>query len=283
MEHTRRFVFRGNAAAASGRIHRPTDVLIDVNGASSLTVAGGVSRSQIAAQTFGPYLRFVRAATLAEGGFDDEQGAIELTRRRMDQDGMTTTTRVSAEVEGLAIGSKPEFTVSRLRAALLARSARGGDEPPFAMPDAVGIDGAAIDGHGLIVDIDFDAFRTCPTHGRLLKAVGDPRFVEQHGACFFLTRAAAAATGAREAGLRESSGTIFATIVRKIRWADTPYPGATIDQHSVIVPDFGTIFFGEILISSFSRRLTMLRLELGSPVGGFAACAEVETNGIWAP
>jgi hypothetical protein len=30
-----------------------------------------------------------------------------------------------------------------------------------------------------------------------------------------------------------------------------------------------------------SRRLTMLRLELGSPVGGAVACAEVETNGIW--
>ena len=256
MEHTRRFVFRGNASAASGRIHRPTDVLIDVNGASSLTVAGGISRSQVAAQTFGPYVRFVRASTLAEGAFDDERGAIALTNRRMNQDGLTTTTRVSAEVDGLAIGSKPELTVSRLRAALVARSGPVGGEPPFELPGDVSFGDTAIDAHGLVVEIDFDVFRQCTTYAAIRKAA---------------------------TGLRESSGTVFATIVKSIRWAGAPYPGATIDHHSVIVPDFGTIFFGEILISSFSRRLTMLRLELGSPVGGFVACAEVETNGIWAP
>lgn len=287
MEHTRRFVFRGNASAASGRIHRPTDVLIDVNGASSLTVAGGISRSEIGGQTFGPtfgpYLRFVRAATLAEGAFDDQKGAIALTERRMDQDALATTTRVSAEVDGLAVGSKPELTISRLRAALVSQSGRGLDEPPFTLPDDVSIDGVAIDGHALIVEIDFDAFRECTTHGRMLKAAGDRGFVEQHGGSFFLTQAAAAPTAPREAGLRASSGTVFATIVKTIRWAGVPYPGATIDHHSVIVPDFGTIFFGEILISGFSRRLTMLRLDLGSPVGGFVACADVETNGIWAP
>ena len=48
-----------------------------------------------------------------------------------------------------------------------------------------------------------------------------------------------------------------------------PFPGAKIDEHSVIVPDFGTIFFGELLISAFERRLTMVRFELGSPLRGY--------------
>jgi len=49
----------------------------------------------------------------------------------------------------------------------------------------------------------------------------------------------------------------------------------------VYVPDFGKLVFGEILITALSRRLTLLRLELGSPEGGDVACAEVESNGIW--
>lgn len=284
MLHTRRFVFRGNASAASGRIHRPTDVLIDVPGASSLTVAGGVSRSEIAEQAFGPYLRFVRAATLAEGAFDDQKAAIALTERRMHQDAYTTTTRVSAEIEGLVIGGgKASLSVAHLRGALESHSGRGGDEPPFVLPGDVSSRGVTIGGHALAVDIDFDAFRECPTHGSLLKAAGDRRFVAEHGRCFFLERPAASLATPRDAGLRESSGTIFTTIVKAIRWEGAPYPGATIDHHSVVVPDFGTIFFGELLVSPYSRRLTMLRLDLGSPEGGFVACCDVETNGIWAP
>jgi hypothetical protein len=283
MEHTRRFVFRGNAAAAGGRIHRPTDVLIDVDGASSLTVAGGVSQSRIAATSFGEYVRLLGAATLAEGMFDDQKQAVDLTQRRMNQNEAPSTTRVWAEVEGLTISGKPELNVMRMRAALVARSGPVDGEPPFDLPDDVGFGSIDIGGSGLEVEIDYEAFRQCPTHAALLKAAGDRQFTERHGNCFFLDRQAAPAAAARTPGLRQSSGTTFATIVKSIRWTGKPYPGATIDHHSVIVPDFGTMFFGEILISSFSRRLTMLRLELGSPVGGFVACAEVETNGTWSP
>ena len=47
------------------------------------------------------------------------------------------------------------------------------------------------------------------------------------------------------------------------------------------VPDFGKIFFGELLIADMSRRLTMMRLDLGSPLGGSLACGEVQSNGTW--
>ena len=69
--------------------------------------------------------------------------------------------------------------------------------------------------------------------------------------------------------------------MKSIHWAGDPYPGAEIEHHSIIVRDFGRIFFGELLVTDLSRRLTMLRFELGSPVGGSAACAEVESNGTW--
>ena len=57
--------------------------------------------------------------------------------------------------------------------------------------------------------------------------------------------------------------------------------GAEIDENSVVVPEFGTIFFGEILITASERRASMLRLQLGSPEGGAEVYAEVATNGTW--
>ena len=48
------------------------------------------------------------------------------------------------------------------------------------------------------------------------------------------------------------------------------------------VPNFGRIYFGEMFISGDSRRLTMVRFQLGSDDGGEVTAAEGETNGtIW--
>jgi hypothetical protein len=71
------------------------------------------------------------------------------------------------------------------------------------------------------------------------------------------------------------------TIVKSIKWAGKPYPGATIDGHVVTVPEFGRIFFGEVAVAKMSRRLTMLRFEFGSPFGGDAAIGDVQDNGSW--
>ena len=74
------------------------------------------------------------------------------------------------------------------------------------------------------------------------------------------------------------------SIVQEIRWDGPPHPTATIHDHVVDVPDFGKIYFGEMFIKGESRRLTMVRFQLGSPSGGEVAAAEGETNpGIWPP
>ena len=43
------------------------------------------------------------------------------------------------------------------------------------------------------------------------------------------------------------------------------------------------MYFGELLISKAERRLTMVRFELGSPVGGYADVGDVVTNGSLFP
>jgi hypothetical protein len=49
------------------------------------------------------------------------------------------------------------------------------------------------------------------------------------------------------------------------------------------VPGFGTVHIGEYLLTNGARRLTMLRLELGSPIGGDVEVGGVGGNGTFYP
>ncbi len=38
--------------------------------------------------------------------------------------------------------------------------------------------------------------------------------------------------------------------MKSIKWNGDPFPGAHIENNVVTIPDFGRVFFGELLISS---------------------------------
>jgi hypothetical protein len=280
MNIERRFVFRGGASPAGGRISRPKDVVIEVSGASALTITGGRSRGEVGRTRFGEFASLGSASTSAEGLFDDKQMLRELTHRRVAEEQLTTTTTVRAEVRKIVVGATPALRVDVLRAALVAQSPRVSGEPMIRTAD-LKIAGVDVGGHTLIVDVNSEIFERYDTRSKLLTAADKPAFIRQHGANMLVTRGVDGKMSRQF--LVQSDGTIYASVVREIRWKGKPYPGATIDHHIVTVPNFGKIFFGEILIGSISRRLTMLRLSLGSPVGGSLAFDEVETNGGWYP
>jgi hypothetical protein len=52
------------------------------------------------------------------------------------------------------------------------------------------------------------------------------------------------------------------------------------DQQILVVPNFGHIYLGEVHIKDNERRITMMRLELGSPVGGSIALGGGSGNGV---
>jgi hypothetical protein len=281
MDLRRRFIFRGNAAAIGGRIVRPKDVVIDSSAASSLTVAGGRSQAQSAATRFGEWVSVGAASTSAEGLFDDVKQQIELSFGRVAEDALTMTTVVHADVTSLSVGDKPKLTIKHLHAALTSKRPTASGEPAIAVGSETTVEGASVGGFGLIVTLAVPLFQRYDTQAKLLTAADDPQFVQKSGGHLLMKPAGRGKAAPPPSRLLQSYGTTYATIVRSIKWAGDPYPGATIEQHVVTVPDFGKIFFGEILITDQSRRLTMLRLELGSPIGGFLACAEAEDNGSW--
>ena len=281
MDMTRRFVFHGDACAFSGRIVRPVDIVLESKGSSTLPVTGGRLRSQVPRTRFGKFVRIGSSSTLAEGLFDNPKRVLAASHGRLREDELTATTVVSAEVKDVVIGEKPVLRVRRLRASLTSKSPQASGEPFIRLSADAVIEGVKIDRYGLIVELNHTLFQRYDTHSKLRSAVDDKNFVRTHGNTLLMNTPIEGPIASPVGELVESSGIIYATIVKSLRWAGKPYPGAEIEHHSIKVPDFGRIFFGEIFIGRKWRRLTMMRLKLGSPMALDMACAEIDANGTW--
>ena len=272
----RRFVFRGNAAAFGGRFVRPDDVFLEMPGASSLSVVGGrsVATFRGPAENFKGYLSFDSATTFAEGQFDDRKQAIALTHGKVREETLVTSTRVRAEINRLTVGTEKRLTIGRMVAELRSISPRRGASEPTIPVGEVEISGLAIDGFGLRVIFDSTPFVEHDTHAKLARMISKAAFAKQYGPQFFANRA----------GSIKQRKQIHATLAARIEWEGEKNPRAEIAANNlVVVKDFGKIFFGEILINAGSRRLTLLRLELGSDGGGQAGGPDVDINGSFSP
>jgi hypothetical protein len=73
---------------------------------------------------------------------------------------------------------------------------------------------------------------------------------------------------------------IVKSVVKELVFPKGIPRGVTVvSPHILKVENFGKIYFGELVIGERTRRLTMLRFQLGSDTGGSACCGESKPNG----
>ena len=194
MDFKRRFLFHGNAAAIGGRIvrrntNKPIDLVIDSTCESSLMPVGGRSHSTVRGRNYDGLVSFSSASTFAEGLFDSHRKAVEASYGRLPEDSLIATTRVSAEIHDVVVGTGPTLEVKLLRATLHSQSPLGSGQPSIRPVDArkqTAIEGVFIDGHELLVELNLPVFKQCDTQAKLLTAVDNPKFVKLHGHCLFM-------------------------------------------------------------------------------------------------
>ncbi len=75
---------------------------------------------------------------------------------------------------------------------------------------------------------------------------------------------------------------LVCSIVDGFKGVPDNFPGKVF-AHSIYVRDFGRIFFGEVIIQGGTYSLSMIRIHLGSPVGGAISAATVRSNGKTEP
>jgi hypothetical protein len=281
MADTRRFKFHGHAAALSGRIVRVGEgakakfiknAFIDLP-AAALPATGGRSSAKLSSKHFTDktvrsFVRFQDATVSSEGVFEDARGHFEVTQGKRASNTLTPMTRVSAEIRGLDIGLKGQgyvrMTIKRVRGGFTSKKNIEAGESAIQLTKETGFDGNSVTfvdekgkPYALIVGIAKEMFDTHDTFSAI--------------------------TAAPDAGLaRSDDGAAHGTVVKPLKWKGREFPGSAIDldrPNTVSIPGFGRVFFGEITLAPQSRRLTMVRLDLGSPIGGDCACADVMDNG----
>ena len=269
--HPRRYVFRGYANGVSAHIRRPEKHLLPVQGCSSLPVTGGLSESKVGPKTLGQWVAFEAVSTSAHGDYVDAEAGVATTRGEVAFDAVPTETRVTAEVHGVVILGRVH--VAHAAVGLISRSAVGREQPAIRLEGNV-LEGVRIDDARLHITLAEEFYCECDTKEKLARRHGAG--LAAHHARLFLP----AASGVDAVtDFPEAKGTVKCTIVQEIRWDGDPHPTATIHGHVVCVPNFGKIYFGEMFLTGESRRLTMVRFQLGSPHGGEVVAAEGETNG----
>jgi len=258
MHIERQFLFRGNASGVAAHIRRPTDELVPVQAASSIPTIGGLSESTAEGRQF-TYIGFDSAFTQAHGRFDDPHAAIDITLHKRPPDSVPTTTTVISEVNGLRL--LDHVRAGRLRAEMTARSARHHHHETSITPRGSVLDDLFINNVQLRVILNEEFFCKHDTKEELERAMfsGDE--------------------DARRLCLFKSEGLIYATLVEKLEWVGEPPQGVIIDHNQVTIPEFGQLYLAELFIGWGSRRVNMVRADLGSPAGGQASAGSVESNG----
>lgn len=261
---TSRFVFRGTAAALSARLREIGGVktleVMDGPPASALTVVGGKSSSEGGAGSYRDFLTWKSTKTSSVG----EQISASTYR---------TTTYAGAF--GVVATNKPfVFTAGDLEATMQADHREGYEssfqltQVSFGPPEELSLEGKPI-----VLEYNnwaeklktYSAFETAFREKK--------KFFESQRVCLG-KRGEKLKFGKRP--LRLASGYVYSSIVKAVQWNGTTYPG-----NALTLQGFGTIYFGELLVSETNRRLTMARLEMGCDVEAEVGLTEVDPNGIW--
>jgi hypothetical protein len=268
----RRFIFGGHALGLGAHIRRPNDFVLPVQAASCIPVTGGISEGRAVGKDVKGFrdVVFDLATSSIKGDFIDLSQAREITLGQRPADSVPIRTSANAYVRGLRVVNI--FRVAAIRAGMIADT-DGKGEASFHLVNT-SLERVQV-GHSVLkVGLLMDFFNQHDTMKSLQE--GFPKLPDSHKESFFST---GPSEGAHPATLPESGAVIFATIVEKLEWQGEPYPGATIQGNALTIPDFGTAFFGELLIAEYSRRLTMIRFQLGSEKGGGSSAAEIEVVG----
>ena len=237
----RQFLYTGFAVGFAGRIKAPFDEVVEAQAPVSLGVTGGYSSARVENFRRHEIFSFASAHTQVSGIYSAKARAFE--------------TLMSGMLEGLNILDmvKVDYMVGRLMS-------RHPEEPPEDRPDEPSINPVGshfgkvrVAGFDLTPTIDVDLFNRVCSYTDLCREIGkDPDLRER----FHVPEG-------DDVTMPPARGLLVGSIVSGITGGG---PGVEIERNMAIVPGFGKLHFGEFVISQYSRRLVMLRAELGCPV-----------------
>jgi hypothetical protein len=249
------FLYNAHGHALSGHIQRPFDQLIEVQAGASLPTIGGHGRSRVDNYQLHQFLSFKSGYSHVSGSQNKNDGSY--------------TTLVTSTVEGLNI--LDVVTADRVVARLSSHHTLQDDEPSIITLGSK-FDNLRIAGCPVEVELDHEFFLRVDTFEAVRKELASNSDFRKIAEDPFQM--------GQSLKLPNQPGAVLCTLVKSMT---TTCPGVKRKGHTFEVPQFGKIFVGEIIAQHSRRTLTMLRLELGSPVSGPIMVSQVQGNGTTYP
>jgi hypothetical protein len=272
---TPQFFYHALGVGLGGRITRPFCDVIEAQAATALPIVGGYASNHVDGYRFHDIVS-VRSARIHAVGTEDKKGGFN--------------TSVSVTVEGLNI--LDVVTAESITARLSSFHGPDDAQPRIT---ALGSNFRDLRIGGRPIDVELDhLFYQERTHDQFKYYVtreANPDAVskqflwgrtdkerEEFGECVpqVPPERPERPEGPEgpERNWPEAKGTVRCSLVRRL---GAEMPELSTRGYTIKVPMVGTLFLGEVLVSEYQRRLTMLRLEMGSPVEGRL---EVASGGV---
>ena len=274
------YLFQANAAAIGVRFRRPND-FSHTEGSACLMASGGRAGSERkervilneGAVTADGYF------TEVTGDFVDREAAARLTESQRDtvsdwrHNTLEVATTTECTVNGLesinhASSTKPsgqKMRIGQIDFKMEGRHRRKYHEDLELRFGRLTFSEVSINGARLKVSVLPDVFDSLPTFSSFQKEYNrSEAFRKEIGHMVYRTEPGVL-SWLKGHELHDRRGYCLVTVVNKIEWADPKEadPRITINGHTVLVPGYGTIYFGEMTIAPTQRRLHMVRAELG--------------------
>lgn len=283
----RRFWFRGSTMAVGGRITGPISETIEPQGACVLPPGGGYASASVENFNFRNIVRFERLTSTLSGQKVRHGGEL------------AGETLVTTAIEGLNI--LDVITADRVVARITSRhkeSERESEILPFGSQfENLRIGGIPVELECYPELLGGGTYKEVIRSSRagsfpFIDANGNPIKEEKPRTNPGTTRSQTKQdTTARTPSKEESRDpqspagrTFLAPLFRLDKKKGViPVGSKAKGQHGILVPGLGVVYLGEYLITSDSRQLTMLRIELGCPISGSIVCANAIGNGHWDP
>lgn len=273
MSPYRTFHYHANAHVLSASFTRPLPHVVEVQGASSLPTIGGHGKGRVEDFRFEHFISVKRGYTHVSGTPTEVEVKVEVEGKARVVKQTHFTTLVTSVAEGVNI--LDVVTADRMVARLASNHTLDDEdykEPHFTLVGSK-FENLQIAGCKVEVPLDIDLFERIHTFEAARNEYKkNPDFRKMVEDPF---------EGGDELPEPSEHGAILCSIVdvKQMKEKMKKCPGVTPKGHSFIIPKFGKLFLGEILLEHSRRTLTMVRFELGSPVSGSGTVVQLDSNG----
>ncbi len=251
-EHSRRYLYKGHAVGVAAQFDRlgpltGLDHVVPAQASAVLPVTGGLSHTHASAYSYAvadPWKRTLVSVCHAESK----------AHGRAVPGGYRTD--VYSRVEDVHFLEKMHIR----RVELHLASEKIGDEPTKITSTGNHIEGLMLGNVQVTVELDQGMMGHCASRKEVA--------------------AYCAKEGAPE--IRQCEAYDVCTLVRKISYSGPPDEVAKVDKpegNMIHWPGFGRIYLAEVLVGDRERRITMIRLAMGSDSGGSGSVGDGSTNG----